>query len=133
MSNFTINDIAGYKKEKEELINIIEILNNKEKYYAKGAYIPKGLILYGEPGNGKTLFAKVLANECNFNFYEFDVSKKQVTSRLKAIIETARMNAPSIVFIDEISRIVDSSLLDVEKPSINDNKVDRFVLDTSDW
>ena len=54
MSNFTINDIAGYKKEKEELINIIEILNNKEKYYAKGAYIPKGLILYGEPGNGKT-------------------------------------------------------------------------------
>ena len=109
MNEMRLGNIAGYKKEKEELTNIIEILNNREVYYQKGAYIPKGLILYGQPGNGKTLFAKVLANECNFTFYEFDVSKKSIPSRLKEMIEKARQTAPSIVFIDELSRIVDSS------------------------
>ena len=69
MKKITLNDIAGYKNEKQELVEIINILNNKEDYYKKGSHIPKGLILYGQPGNGKTLFAKVLASECNFNFF----------------------------------------------------------------
>ena len=55
MSVFTLNNIAGYENEKEELIKIIDILNNAEVYQSKGGYIPKGLILYGNPGNGKTL------------------------------------------------------------------------------
>lgn len=106
MEKYTMNDIAGYKKEKEELAKIIDILNNKEEYFKKGGYIPKGLILYGEPGNGKTLFAKVLASECNVKFYEFDCSKKHAQYRLKKLFNTASKNAPAIVFIDEITRLV---------------------------
>lgn len=106
MNKLTLNDIAGYKSEKEELQKMIEMLNNKEKYYEKGAYIPRGLILYGAPGNGKTLFAKVLANEASFNFFEFDVTEKSVSKRLKELVEKAKKNAPSIIFIDEISRII---------------------------
>lgn len=136
MNEMRLSNIAGYKKEKEELINIIEILNNREVYYQKGAHIPKGLILYGQPGNGKTLFAKVLANECNFTFYEFDLTKKGMSNRLKIMIEKAKETAPSIIFIDELSRLVDTkhfqsdssrrnlstllSLLDGFNTSVND-------------
>ena len=104
-----LNDIAGYELEKRELRKVIDVLNNREKYASRGSYIPKGLILYGEPGNGKTLFAKVLANETNVNFYEFDTTKMFAQSRFKKLYKKASKNGPSIIFIDEISRFVPDS------------------------
>ena len=104
-----LNDIAGYELEKKELRKVIDVLNNREKYASRGSYIPKGLILYGEPGNGKTLFAKVLASETNVNFYEFDTTKMFAQSRFKKLYKKASKNGPSIFFIDEISRFVPDS------------------------
>lgn len=104
-----LNDIAGYELEKRELRKVIDVLNNREKYASRGSYIPKGLILYGEPGNGKTLFAKVLASETNVNFYEFDTTKMFAQSRFKKLYKKASKNGPSIIFIDEISRFVPDS------------------------
>lgn len=104
-----LNDIAGYELEKKELRKVIDVLNNREKYASRGSYIPKGLILYGEPGNGKTLFAKVLASETNVNFYEFDTTKMFAQSRFKKLYKKASKNGPCIIFIDEISRFVPDS------------------------
>lgn len=114
-----LNDIAGYELEKRELRKVIDVLNNREKYASRGSYIPKGLILYGEPGNGKTLFAKVLANETNVNFYEFDTTKMFAQSRFKKIYKKASKNGPSIIFIDEISRFVPDS--EYESDSLRSN------------
>ena len=101
-----LNDIAGYELEKKELRKVIDVLNNREKYASRGSYIPKGLILYGEPGNGKTLFAKVLASEINVNFYEFDTTKMFAQSRFKKLYKKASKNGPSIIFIDEGNRFL---------------------------
>lgn len=106
MKNYTINDIAGYGKEKEELMKIIEVLQNKKGLFNKGGYIPKGLILYGPPGNGKTLFAKVLASSLNVSFFEFDVSKPNICAKLKRLFKTASRKEQAIIFIDEIDRIL---------------------------
>lgn len=114
-----LNDIAGYELEKRELRKVIDVLNNREKYASRGSYIPKGLILYGEPGNGKTLFAKVLANETNVNFYEFDTTKMFAQSRFKKLYKKASKNGPSIIFIDEISRFVPDS--EYESDSLRSN------------
>lgn len=94
-----LNDIAGYELEKKELRKVIDVLNNREKYASRGSYIPKGLILYGEPGNGKTLFAKVLASETNVNFYEFDTTKMFAQSRFKKLYKKASKNGPSIILL----------------------------------
>ena len=114
-----LNDIAGYELEKRELRKVIDVLNNREKYASRGSYIPKGLILYGEPGNGKKLFAKVLANETNVNFYEFDTTKMFAQSRFKKLYKKASKNGPSIIFIDEISRFVPDS--EYESDSLRSN------------
>ena len=114
-----LNDIAGYELEKRELRKVIDVLNNREKYASRGSYIPKGLILYGEPGNGKTLFAKVLASETNVNFYEFDTTKMFAQSRFKKLYKKASKNGPSIIFIDEISRFVPDS--EYESDSLRSN------------
>ena len=114
-----LNDIAGYELEKRELRKVIDVLNNREKYASRGSYIPKGLILYGEPGNGKTLFAKVLANETNVNFYEFDTTKMFAHSRFKKLYKKASKNGPSIIFIDEISCFVPDS--EYESDSLRSN------------
>lgn len=106
MNKISINDIAGYEKEKEELIKIIEVLQNKKELFNKGGYIPKGLILYGPPGNGKTLFAKVLASSTNIKFYEFDASKENVCQRLKKLFKIASRKEQAIIFIDEIDRLL---------------------------
>ncbi len=106
MNKISINDIAGYEKEKEELIKIIEVLQNKKELFNKGGYIPKGLILYGPPGNGKTLFAKVLASSTNIKFYEFDASKENVCQRLKKLFKIASRKEQAIIFIDEIDRLI---------------------------
>ena len=104
-------DVAGLDEEKEELIEIVDFLKTPEKFTKMGAKIPKGVLLYGKPGTGKTLIAKAIAGEANvpfismsgFEFVEMFVGLG--ASRVRKLFEKARKLAPCIVFIDEIDAI----------------------------
>ena len=104
-----LKDIAGYDEEKAEAQKIIEVLKNHEKYKKMGAYIPKGLILSGNPGVGKTMLAKAIANESEVPFFEFESNESETESEtiksIKALFTKARENAPSIIFIDEFDAL----------------------------
>lgn len=105
--------IAGMEDLKETLtIDVIDALNNRERYAEYGLTIPNGILLYGPPGCGKTFFAEKLAEEVNFNFYQIkpsDIQSKWVNAsqeNIKKLFEEAKENAPSIIFIDELDAIV---------------------------
>ena len=108
MSNF--NDIKGYYREKEELKNICNVLNERERYFEKGARLPKGLILYGDAGNGKTLFARVLAKECGLETFVIDLSAVEDNSVCKiikqAFFKAAKRRKPCMIFFDEIDKVL---------------------------
>ncbi len=109
MNNFNL--IAGYEKEKKELKKICDVLNNREYYMGKGAKIPKGLILYGSAGNGKTLFTKVLARECDLPVYIVDTADAKDESSIMQQIKNAFDKANgsdkcSVVFFDEIDKFL---------------------------
>ena len=105
-----LKDIAGYDEEKAEAKKIIEVLKNHEKYEKIGAYIPKGLILSGNPGVGKTMLVKAIASESNVPFYEFESNESETEAEtiksIKSLFAKARENAPSIIFIDEFDELV---------------------------
>ena len=110
-TNVSFNDIAGMKKEKEEVIELIDFLRNNEKYKKLGCRIPKGLLLSGPPGNGKTLFAKAIAGESGVNFIATSAASFiQIyvgtgPKAIKELFETARKNAPCVIFIDEMDSL----------------------------
>ena len=103
-----LDDIAGYVEEKAEIRKVIKLLNNYEKYSKQGIYIPRGLILQGPPGCGKTLLAKAIAGECDIPFYSYQPSGtvEDVLSGLKEVFENAHKKVPSVVYLDEINEIV---------------------------
>lgn len=108
----TLDKVAGYEEEKEEITKIIRLLNNYKKYEKMGIDIPKGLILQGPAGTGKTLMAKAIAGECNIPFFYFqalDGVEKSLLDNLSEVFEEAYKNIPSIVYIDEIDKIVTNS------------------------
>ena len=104
-------DVAGLVEEKEELFEIVDFLKNPMKYIRLGARIPKGVLLVGEPGTGKTYLSKAVAGEAGVPFYTIsgsDFVEMFVgvgASRVRDLFQTAKKNAPCIVFIDEIDAV----------------------------
>lgn len=109
-NNILLNDVAGYQEEKEEAKKIINFLSNFDKYKKLGAYVPKGLILSGPPGVGKTLLSQAIANESNVPFYQLNttdsINDATTIKRIKAIFKEAKEHSPSIIFIDEIDDLI---------------------------
>lgn len=107
----TFADVAGVKEAKEELEEIVDFLKNPSKYTSMGAKIPKGVMLVGAPGTGKTLLARAVAGEANVPF--FNISGSEFVemfvgvgaSRVRDLFKKAKRNAPCIVFIDEIDAV----------------------------
>ncbi len=105
------DDVAGLEEEKEELIEIVDFLKTPEKFAKMGAKIPKGVLLYGKPGTGKTLIAKAIAGEANVPFISMSGSEfiemfaGLGASRVRKLFDKARKLSPCIVFIDEIDAI----------------------------
>ncbi len=104
----TFQDVAGCHIAKKELLELIDFLQNREKYTSLGAQLPKGALLYGPSGTGKTMIAKALAHEVSYNYIYVQGSdfKKPLVGlgpqSVKELFEKARKNAPCIIFIDEI-------------------------------
>jgi len=110
-SNYKLSDIAGMHEIKSDIKEYINFINNKEKYLKFGARLPKGVLLVGPPGCGKTLIAKSIAGETGINMYAIsasDINEMFVgvgSKRIRKLFELARENSPSIIFIDEIDSI----------------------------
>ena len=104
-------DVAGIDEEKEELEEVVEFLKNPQKFRDLGAKIPKGVLMVGQPGTGKTLLAKAIAGESNVPFFSIsgsDFVEMFVgvgASRVRDLFEQAKKHAPCIVFIDEIDAV----------------------------
>ena len=107
----TFDDVAGLDEEKEELVEIVDFLKEPKRYIEMGAKTPRGVLLYGKPGTGKTLIAKAIAGEANVPFISMSGSEfiemfaGLGASRVRKLFEKARKLAPCIVFIDEIDAI----------------------------
>lgn len=107
----TFDDVAGVKEAKEELVEIVDFLKNPTKYTVMGAKIPKGVMLVGGPGTGKTLLARAVAGEANVPFFSISGSEFVEmfvgvgASRVRDLFKKAKRNAPCIVFIDEIDAV----------------------------
>ena len=107
----TFKDVAGEEEAKESLVEVVDFLHNPEKYTEIGAKLPKGALLVGSPGTGKTLLAKAVAGEAHVPFFSLagsDFVEMFVgvgASRVRDLFEEAKKNAPCIVFIDEIDAI----------------------------
>ena len=110
-TKITFDDVAGVDEEKEELEEIVEFLKSPKKFTDMGARIPKGVLLVGHPGTGKTLLAKAVAGEAGVPFFIIsgsDFVEMFVgvgASRVRDLFEQAKKNAPCIIFIDEIDAV----------------------------
>ena len=110
-NKITFEDVAGVDEEKEELQEIVEFLKNPKKFTDMGARIPKGVLLVGQPGTGKTLLAKAVAGEAGVPFFIISGSEFVEmfvgvgASRVRSLFEEAKKNAPCIIFIDEIDAV----------------------------
>ena len=110
-NRITFEDVAGVDEEKEELQEIVEFLKNPKKFTDMGARIPKGVLLVGQPGTGKTLLAKAVAGEAGVPFFIIsgsDFVEMFVgvgASRVRDLFEQAKRNSPCIIFIDEIDAV----------------------------
>lgn len=107
----TFKDVAGLDEEKAELVEIVDFLKNPDKFNRMGAKVPRGVLLYGKPGTGKTLIAKAIAGEADVPFISMSGSEfiemfaGLGASRVRKLFEKARKLSPCIVFIDEIDAI----------------------------
>ncbi|MEG1584045.1 MAG: AAA family ATPase, partial [Anaerovorax sp.] len=111
LKKITFNDVAGLDEEKEELTEVVDFLKNPRKYNDLGARIPKGILLVGPPGTGKTYLSKAAAGEAGVPFYSIsgsDFVEMFVgvgASRVRDLFEQAKKSSPCIIFIDEIDAV----------------------------
>lgn len=107
----TFKDVAGAREAKEELQEIVEFLKSPKKFASVGAKIPKGVLLMGSPGTGKTLMARAVAGEANVPFFHISGSEFVEmfvgvgASRVRSLFQKAKKNAPCIIFMDEIDAV----------------------------
>jgi cell division protease FtsH len=107
----TFKDVAGLKEAKQELMEVVDFLKNPKKYLQMGAKIPRGVILIGAPGTGKTMLAKAVSNEANVPFFSISGSEfielfvGVGASRIRDLFDQARKAQRAIIFIDEIDSI----------------------------
>ena len=105
------SDIAGAEEAKEELREVVEYLQDPERFQALGAKVPKGILLHGPPGTGKTLLAKAVAQESGANFYSqsaasfIEMFAGLGAARIRRLFRIARKHAPAIIFIDELDAV----------------------------
>ena len=110
-SNITFKDVAGVDEAKEELVEVVDFLKNPEKFTEAGARIPTGVLLYGDPGTGKTLLAKAVAGEAGVPFFSISGSNFVEmyvgigASRVRDLFKEGKKKAPCIIFIDEIDAV----------------------------
>lgn len=110
-----LDDVKGMDEIKGEIKDIISMLQNPDKYRAKGAKLPKGILLFGDPGTGKTLLARAIAGESNVNFIfcsgsDFDEMYVGVgAKRVRQLFKEARLHSPCIIFIDEVDSLLAGS------------------------
>jgi cell division protease FtsH len=111
ISNIKFADVAGYEDIKAELVELVDFLKQPGKYAMVGARTPKGIMLSGPPGTGKTMFAKAVAGEAGIPFYSIsgsDFVEMFVgvgASRVRSLFEQAKATAPSLIFIDELDAV----------------------------
>jgi len=104
-------DVAGLKEAKEELWEVVEFLKNPKKFHAMGAKIPRGVLLMGSPGTGKTMLARAVAGESDVPFFHISASEFVEmfvgvgASRVRDLFQIAKKSAPAIIFIDEIDAV----------------------------
>jgi cell division protease FtsH len=107
----TFKDVAGVKEAKQELLEIVEFLKNPKKFFDIGAQIPKGVLLMGAPGTGKTLLARAVAGEANVPFFSISGSEFVEmfvgvgASRVRDLFKMAKRMGPAIIFVDEIDAV----------------------------
>lgn len=107
----TFNDIAGLQEAKQEIGEVVDFLKNPKKYFKMGARIPRGVLLVGPPGTGKTMLARAVANESGVPFFSIagsafiELFVGVGSSRARSLFETAKKQAPSLIFIDELDAI----------------------------
>ncbi len=107
----TFDDVAGVEEAKQELAEVVEFLKEPQKFIALGARIPKGVILMGAPGTGKTLMAKAVSGEAGVPFFSISGSEFVEmfvgvgASRVRDLFDQAKRNSPCIVFVDEIDAV----------------------------
>ena len=131
----TFKDVAGIDAEKQELMEIVDFLKNKEKFRALGARVPRGVLLSGEPGTGKTLLARAIAGEANVPFFAAsgsDFSGIIVglgVAKIKEMFEMAKRNAPCILFIDEIDAIGQKRSMQIHNDQDREQTLNQLLIE----